>query len=351
MVVVDRCAVSTAQERRRCLVGLIGTGISLSLTPAMHELEGDALGLRYLYQTIDLETLGIDPEESGGLLMHARRLGFAGLNVTHPCKRIIAREVDELSPDAELISSVNTVVFENGRAIGHNTDGSAFAMSLERGLPSARLRCVVVVGAGGAGSAICLAALRLGVERLTVVDAVDSRAHRLAAVMQGHFGPDRCVAARSGELPSVIAHADGVINATPVGMAGTPGTPFDPNLLRPEHWVADIVYRPLETELLAGARARGCETLDGGGMAVLQAVDAFRLFAGRAPDPERMFGHFGHLAALAGDDVHGLWWTSDGQTDGRSAEHGRAGDGVGRRDGRTQSSTTTVKQREQRREK
>lgn len=108
---LNRRPVGLAVDRRRCLVGLIGVGIGFSLTPAMHELEGDALGLRYLYQTIDLGTLGIDPEDSGALVLHARQLGFAGLNVTHPCKRIIAREVDELSPDAELIGSVNTVVF------------------------------------------------------------------------------------------------------------------------------------------------------------------------------------------------------------------------------------------------
>lgn len=158
MVRVARRPAELSAERPRCLVGLIGTGIGFSLTPAMHELEGDALGLRYLYQTIDLDTLGIDPEDSGALLLHARQLGFAGLNVTHPCKRIIASEVDELSPDAELIGSVNTVVFAKDRAIGHNTDGTAFAASLQRGLPAARMGQVAVVGAGGAGSAICLAA-------------------------------------------------------------------------------------------------------------------------------------------------------------------------------------------------
>jgi shikimate dehydrogenase len=334
MVSVDRRPVELSAERRRCLVGLIGIGIGFSLTPAMHELEGDALGLRYLYQTIDLDTLGIDPEDSGTLLLHARQLGFAGLNVTHPCKRIIAREVDELSPDAELIGSVNTVVFTQDRAIGHNTDGTAFAASLQRGLSAARTGEVVVVGAGGAGSAICLAALRLGVDRLTVVDTVDSRAHRLAAVMQGHLGRECCVAAPATELPSVIASADGVINATPVGMVGTPGTPFDPDLLSPEQWVADIVYRPLETELLARARARGCEVLDGGGMAVLQAVEALRLFADRAPDSRRMFGHFARLAALAGDDVSGMWWTPMVSHAGDGVTVVGAGDGAGRRDGR-----------------
>jgi shikimate dehydrogenase len=296
------------QERQRCLVGLIGSGIRFSLTPAIHELEGDALGLRYLYLTIDLDTLALDPATAGELLIHARRLGFAGLNITHPCKRIVAKAVDELAPDAGLIGAVNTVVFDGEKAVGHNTDGTAFASSFERGLPSAALGHVALIGAGGAGSAICATVLGMGGGRVTVIDAVDARAHRLANAMRERFARDRCAAAPATDLEAAITRADGIINATPVGMLGHAGTPFDAAILRPEQWVADIVYRPLETELLAKSRGRGCRVLDGGGMAVLQAVDAFRLFARREPDPLRMFGNFARLASLAGEDPQGAWW-------------------------------------------
>jgi shikimate dehydrogenase len=94
-----------------------------------------------------------------------------------------------------------------------------------------------------------------------------------------------------------MGDADGLIHATPVGMLDHPGLPIDPALLTPRHWVAEIVYMPLETELMKVAHARGCRTLDGGGMAVFQAVGALRLFAGIEPDPERMLTHFKTLIA------------------------------------------------------
>jgi shikimate dehydrogenase len=93
----------------------------------------------------------------------------------------------------------------------------------------------------------------------------------------------------------VVATADGIVNATPIGMANYPGTPVPAKLLRSGLWVADIVYFPLETELLRDARARGCRTMSGGGMAVFQAADAFRLFTGQEPDCERMLKHFARM--------------------------------------------------------
>lgn len=305
--------MNLVEERERCLVGLIGADIASSLTPAMHELEGDALGLRYVYQTIDLRTLGLAPEVAIELVPQARRLGFAGLNVTHPCKRLIASHLDALSPEADVAGSVNTVVFDGQKAIGHNTDGTAFRASLKRGLPDASLADVVIVGAGGVGSAVCPAVLEMGARRVTVLDKLEQRAADLAAAMERRFGNGRCIAVPHDQLPAAITAADGVINATPVGMVGHPGLPFDPDLLDSHQWVADIVYRPLETHLLTSARERGCRVLDGGGMAVLQAVDAFRLFARREPDPARMFRHFSHLVALAGESQEGTWWDGGSQ--------------------------------------
>lgn len=296
-------------EQPRCLVGLVGAGIRFSLTPAMHEREGDALGLRYLYQTIDLHALGFTPDAAVDLVACARKLGFAGLNITHPCKRIVAAHLDELSPDARLLGSVNTVVFENEVAVGYNTDAIGFRSNFERGLPGASLNHVVVLGAGGAGATVCSVLLQLGAESVTVVDTLGEAAHALVQTMGRRFNDGRCAAATLERLPVAIRSASGVINATPVGMVGHPGTPFDPGLLSAHHWVADVVYRPLQTELLTAARDRGCRTLDGGGMAVFQAVDSFRLFARLEPDPIRMFGHFSQLAVLAGEAPAGAWWS------------------------------------------
>ncbi|GAB7059518.1 shikimate dehydrogenase [Streptomyces mexicanus] len=270
------------------LVGLIGSGIGPSLSPALHQREADRLGLRLLYRLIDIDTLGVRPEAVGDLVRSARDLGFDGLNITHPCKQLVLEHLDALDPQAEALGAVNTVVFDGGRATGHNTDVTGFAASFARGLPDAPLERVVQLGAGGAGAAVAHATLTLGAEHVTVVDAVPERAAALAGSLCRHFGAGRAGAAAPDALPGLLAAADGVVHATPTGMAAHPGMPFPAELLRPGLWVAEVVYRPLETELLRTARAAGCATLDGGGMAAFQAADAFRLFTGREPDGARM---------------------------------------------------------------
>jgi shikimate dehydrogenase len=279
------------------LVGLVGTGISPSLTPPLHEREADELGVRYLYRRLDLDELGLPATGVGDLLASARAVSYDGLNVTHPCKQLVMEHLDELSPDAEALGAVNTVVLRDGRAVGHNTDWSGFARAFDRSLSDVPQDRVVLLGAGGAGSAVAYALLTLGTGRLTVLDVDATRARGLADAMARRFGADRITGGDLRDLPAEIAGADGLVHATPTGMAAHPGLPLDEGLLRPDLWVADIVYRPLETELVRTARAAGCRVLDGGGMAVFQAVDAFRLFTGCEPDPERMLAHFTTLVA------------------------------------------------------
>ena len=161
---------------RSFLVGLVGSGIGPSLSPPMHEREADELGLRYLYRRLDLDVLALPPTAIGELLAAARLAGFDGLNVTHPCKQLVIDHLDDLSPDAAALGAVNTVVFRDGRALGHNTDWSGFARSFDRGLPEATLDDVVLLGAGGAGAAVAHALLTLGVGRLTVLDVDGERA-------------------------------------------------------------------------------------------------------------------------------------------------------------------------------
>ncbi|MCX5094437.1 shikimate dehydrogenase [Streptomyces sp. NBC_00365] len=282
------------------LVGLIGSGIGPSLSPALHEREADRQGLRYLYRLIDIDMLGVGPEAVGDLVRGARDLGFDGLNITHPCKQLVIDHLDELAPRAAALGAVNTVVFEGGRAIGHNTDVTGFAASFARGLPDVSLERVVQLGAGGAGAAVAHAVLTLGAGHVTVVDAMPDRAADLAAGLNLHFGAGRAQAATPDALGELLGRADGVVHATPTGMAAHPGLPFPAELLHPGLWVAEVVYRPLETELLRTARALGCATLDGGGMAVFQAADAFRLFTGREPDAVRMLADISELAGAAG---------------------------------------------------
>ncbi|EUB73727.1 Shikimate dehydrogenase [Pseudomonas sp. GM41(2012)] len=272
------------------LAGLIGAGIQASRTPALHEHEGDAQGLRYLYRLIDLDPLKLDSGALPDLLIAAERMNFTGLNITFPCKQTIIPLLDELSPEARGIGAVNTVVLKDGKRIGHNTDCLGFAEGFRRGLQGVALERVVQMGAGGAGAAVAHALLSEGVQLLNIFDVEISRAQSLADNLNQHFGVGRAVAGH--DLPSTLAQADGLVNTTPMGMKKLPGMPVPVELLRGELWVAEIVYFPLETELLRNARALGCRTLDGGNMAVFQAVKAFELFSGVVPDAQRMLEHF-----------------------------------------------------------
>ncbi|WP_414475179.1 shikimate dehydrogenase [Microvirga sp. M2] len=277
-------------DRPSVLVGLVGAGIQASRTPRLHEREGAEQGLRYVYKLIDLDMFGLDASALPDILKAARHFGFAGLNITHPCKQAIIPLLDELSPEAAALGAVNTVVLKNGRSVGHNTDWWGFAESFRSELSDVRRGRVVQFGAGGAGAAVAHALLTLGTAKVIVVDKDDGRARSLVATLRERFGQGR--AATGIPAAEAMATADGMVNATPLGMAKYPGMAVPDDLLRSDLWVADIVYFPLETELLAQARAHGCRTMSGGGMAVFQAVGAFRLFTGREPDAARMLRHF-----------------------------------------------------------
>jgi shikimate dehydrogenase len=272
---------------------LVGAGIQASRTPSLHEREGAHQGLRYIYKLIDLTALGIDATALPEIITAAQRLGFAGLNVTHPCKQAVVPFLDDLSPDARALGAVNTIVLKDGLRVGHNTDWWGFVESFRRELPDVRRGRVVQFGAGGAGAAVAYALLTLGTAEIIIIDTDDGRAQRLAAALRERFGGYRATA--NPALGDSLASADGVVNTTPLGMASYPGMAFSVEYLRPDLWVADIVYFPLETELLRQARAQGCRTMSGGGMAVFQAAAAFHLFTGREPDSERMLRHFAEM--------------------------------------------------------
>ena len=293
-------SVSVPATPPKLLLGLIGAGIQRSLTPAMQEAEAAAQGLRAHYQLIDLDRAGVGVDALPGLIQAARVMGYAGLNITYPCKQAVIPLLDGLSDEARAMGAVNTVVFHDGKAIGHNTDGSGWAWGFTRALPHADLASVVLLGTGGAGSAIAHAVLGLGARRLMLVDTDGTRAQALAHSLNALYGAGRVSAGT--DAAAVVPGATGLIHATPTGMAKLPGLPLDAALLRPGLWVAEVVYFPLETALLQAARAAGCPVSDGGGMAVGQAVGAFELFTGRAADEGRMRAHFLDMIAARGSD-------------------------------------------------
>jgi len=277
------------------LCGLIGAGIQRSLSPALQQEEARHHGIRLHYQLIDLDGSRRGAEALPALIEAARIMRFAGLNITYPCKQLVIPLLDAVSAEAQAIGAVNTVVRTDDRLVGYNTDGSGWSWGFRRVLPRADLSSVVLLGAGGAGSACADAALRLGTTRLTIFDRDAPRAAALAARLNEHF--DGARASAGTDLRAALEGARGLIHATPTGMASMPGMPLPEAWLRPAMWVSEVVYVPLETPLLKAARRVGCATADGGHMNVGQAVDGFKLFTGIEADAARMDAHFRRLVA------------------------------------------------------
>ncbi len=286
--------ISSANPRQidqaKILTGLAGREILASRSPWLHEQEAAAQGLDLEYTLFDFAAREWDEGHLPLLLEEVEALGYAGLNITYPFKQAIIPLLDELSTDAHQVGAVNTVSFANGRRTGFNTDVTGFAESFRTGLQGAERQHVVQIGAGGAGSATAHALLSEEVGRVTIFDTDLRRASQLVEQLQAEFGKDR--AAAGADIAQVMTTADGILNATPMGMAKHPGSPVSLDLICPKHWVADIVYFPLETQLLRSAREKGCRILDGSGMVTNQAATAFAIFTGLPADRDRMRENF-----------------------------------------------------------
>lgn len=288
-------ATTSLPEPARALrVGLIGAGISASRSPAMHVAAGQALGIDLRYDLIDTDTDGWQGVPLDTVLTRLAEAGFAGVNVTFPHKRAALALCDQVAPSAASVGATNTVVFKDGQRIAHNTDYSGFAAGFLAGIGTRPRATALLLGAGGAGGAVANALVDHGVQRVFIHDTDAAAAAHLVGAITDRLGPGRAQAA--GDLRVATAAAAGIINATPVGMAKLPGTPLDMSLVEPRHWVADIVYVPLETAFLRLARAKGCHGIDGSGMAVGQAVAAFHHFTGLTPDAARMRATFDSLS-------------------------------------------------------
>lgn len=276
------------------LAGLFGKNIGESRSPFLHEREAKAQGISLVYRLFDFAELGLEADDLPRMLDSAIATGFSGVNVTYPFKQAIIPLLDELSENAARVGAVNTVAFRDGRLVGENTDSLGFAESVRRELAGATLERVVQLGAGGAGAAVAHALLDAGTQALTLFDPEADRAAALVESL-ARLHPGRRIAV-GRDLEQEAARAHGLVNATPVGMTGHPGSPIPLHYLRAGLWVADIVYFPLETELLKAAHALGCRTMDGSGMVVFQAAAAFDVFTGLQANRERMLRSFFELA-------------------------------------------------------
>ena len=277
---------------RRFRVGLLGHGIGQSLSPTLHVREAGHLGLAYDYDIVDLiDEPGVD---LGAELDRLEAEGYAATNVTHPFKQQVLDHVEDRSDVVEEIGSANLVLLGPGGRTAHNTDGTGFRSGLEEFLGDRPRRRVLQVGAGGAGLATAHSLVVMGFEEVVIHDLVEEAAAAVVARFAGRH-PEVRLATAGDDLARWLPLVDGVVHVTPMGMAHHPGVAFAPEELDPTAWVSEVVYRPLETELVRRARARGLATLDGGLMAVGQAVDSLRLITGLEPDRDRMITHFHEL--------------------------------------------------------
>jgi shikimate dehydrogenase len=286
-------------SKRKVLLGLIGTNIMGSLSPALFADAFVAAGIDGFYHLMDVDRL-LD-RRLAKLLDAAKATGFAGINITYPFKLEVIAHLDAVDPEAAQIGAVNTVAIgPEGRTAGYNFDRRGWRSSFEESLGrnSAKNATVVLVGAGGAGRAVAFALMDLGVALLIIHDRDRTRANALNAVIARNYGAPCCRV--SSELERDIAAAQGVVNATQIGMRGFPGNPVPVSALKASLWAADVIYTPIETEFIKAAAANGARVLNGGGMCVHQAVEAFRLFTGIEPDVARM--HRAFATALAAPD-------------------------------------------------
>lgn len=253
------------------MAGVIGDPVRHSLSPVIHNAAFSAGGIDWVYVAF-----AVPAGRACDALAAMRILDIAGLSVTMPHKAGVLAGLDEVSDEASALGAANTVYRRGSRLIGDNTDGYGFIRALreEQGLEVEGLRCVVV-GAGGAARAVVYGLHRHGAGQVIVVNRTPARATE-AAALGGAVG-------RVGEQGD-IAHADLVVNATPVGMGVGSGAeyPFDPQLLGPGQVLVDLVYQPPETPLLAIAAARGARVMNGLSMLLYQAARQFELWTGQS---------------------------------------------------------------------
>lgn len=279
--------------------GLIGRDILASRSPWLHEQEARELGLELKYELFDFAALGLAEAALRPMLQQLSDEGFCGVNVTHPYKQTVMPLLDAIDDGAALVGAVNTVAMREGKLVGYNTDMTGFRDSFARGLSGVSLKRVMQIGAGGAGAAVAGALLSLGVRTLEIADIQLDRAETLAARLRLRFTDAEVIAT---EVDAIDTHAlDGVVNATPIGMIAHPGSALNASRLRPQMWVVDIVYFPLETELLREARNLGCRVLDGSGMVIAQAALAFEIMTGHAADQQRMARSFHRVSPVTTD--------------------------------------------------
>lgn len=264
------------------LTGIIGQPVAHTLSPVLQNTAFDFLGLNWVYLAFE-----VSPEHLSQAVLGLSACGCRGLNVTMPHKREVLPLLDELSDTARLVGAANTIEFRNGRMVGHNTDGPGFMKSLEADAgfrPEGK--SALVLGAGGAARSLVAALAGGGARSIKILNRDASKAEILVGLMAARF--QHCSFAVERQFELDLSEFDLVVNATSVGMENNPGLPVPVSTLRPGQIVYDIVYWPLQTELLRAAKARGATIVNGLQMLLHQGAESFSIWTGKAAPIKEM---------------------------------------------------------------
>ena len=265
------------------LTGRLGSPVAHSKSPLMHNEAFRLLRLDYVYLCFDVKEDNFKTAFEG-----LKKLNVAGFNCTMPDKTAICELLDDLSPAAKMIGAVNTVVNENGRYIGHNTDGIGYMQSVKDAGFDIKGETMTLLGAGGAASSIFVQAALDGVKKINLFSIKDrfwEKAEKMVDMVNSNTDCDAKLIELGNDdiLNEAISNSKILTNATSVGMA--PNTDncivkdfsiFNENLI-----VSDVIYNPMETKLLKIAKEHGCPTFNGIYMLLYQGAEAFKLFTGK----------------------------------------------------------------------
>jgi shikimate dehydrogenase len=266
------------------VAGILGWPVEHTLSPAMHNGEFERLGLDWVYVAFP-----VDPENLESAFNGLSLSGIAGLNITIPHKQKIMALLDEISDEAQSIGAVNTVKFENGRAIGYNTDVHGWAEDIQQDI-LIQNSSVCILGAGGAGRALGVGAALAGARSVLVLNRSRENADAVCDILVEQF-PEVdfvCTLFDSDDAREQFQACEIIVNATPVGMTSKPGLPIPADWLSPNQYIYDTIYVPAETELMKAARRKGCPVRGGLGMLARQGARAFEIWTGKKPDVDRM---------------------------------------------------------------
>lgn len=275
--------MSTNITGHTTLTGLLGSPVAHSISPMMHNEAFNLLGLDYVYLCFDV---GVDNLKT--VVDGLKVMGVRGFNCTMPDKNLMCELVDDLSPAAKMIGAVNTVINENGKLTGHNTDGVGYMQAVKDAGHDIIGKNMTLLGAGGAATAICTQAALDGVASINVFSIKDQFFDRAKHLVDNINANTNCKAslydlADKIELNKSIDNSYILTNATSVGMA--PNTDnciiTDESVLRSDLIVSDVIYNPMETKLLKMAKAHGCKTFNGLYMLLYQGAEAFKIWTGQ----------------------------------------------------------------------